>query len=112
MGAISPPRRERDERRIRKIVDKLKDHPSLPFWETLDEPAFQWKKLGVRVPVARRSSWAAYRILTSAGPAISFPVLDPSKSLSSPAGVSAGHRQQGCRGCSWELAIPGSVSAP
>jgi hypothetical protein len=50
VGSISRANRDRDETRIRKIVSTLKDHPALLFWETEDEPAYQWKKPGPRVP--------------------------------------------------------------
>ncbi len=50
VGSISPANRLQDEARIRKTVLALKDHPALLFWETEDEPAYQWKKPGPRVP--------------------------------------------------------------
>jgi hypothetical protein len=32
------------ERRIRARIDELKDHPALLAWESMDEPAWTWKK--------------------------------------------------------------------
>ena len=66
VGGISPSRRVQDEGRIRKIVGSFKDHPALLFWETVDEPTFQWKKVGARVPAG--DIIAAYRLVKSIDP--------------------------------------------
>ena len=50
VGSIAPPSRSADESRIRNIVESCKDHPALLFWETEDEPSYQWKKPGARIP--------------------------------------------------------------
>ncbi|MFN0167718.1 MAG: hypothetical protein ACKV22_14930 [Bryobacteraceae bacterium] len=52
VGSISPQKRTEDEERIRKVVNEVKSHPALLFWETEDEPSYQWKKPGPRVPPA------------------------------------------------------------
>ncbi len=49
-GSISPARREQDRQRIAALVNQFKQHPSLLFWETEDEPSYQWKKSGPRIP--------------------------------------------------------------
>lgn len=49
-GSISPASRTADRRRIAALVAALKDHPALLFWETEDEPSYQWRKAGPRVP--------------------------------------------------------------
>jgi len=66
VGSISPSKRRQDEERIRKQVGELKAHPALLFWETEDEPSFQWKKPGPRVtPEVIRET---YRFLKSLDP--------------------------------------------
>ena len=38
-----------DTTRITELVDSFKDHPSLLFWEMVDEPAFTWNSAEPRV---------------------------------------------------------------
>ncbi|MBI1787312.1 MAG: hypothetical protein HYR60_07150 [Acidobacteria bacterium] len=47
LGSIRNPA---DQDRIRKAVSGFQNHPALLFWETEDEPSYQWKKAGPRVP--------------------------------------------------------------
>ncbi len=55
-----------DPNRIRTIVPALKNNPALLFWETEDEPSYQWKKPGPRVsPETIRN---AYRLIQSLDP--------------------------------------------
>jgi len=63
VGSVAKPE---DEARIRKVVDSLKDHPALLYWETEDEPSYQWKKPGPRVPP--EAIRATYRLLKSIDP--------------------------------------------
>jgi hypothetical protein len=49
LGSISEKNRAADEARIRGIVEQFRHDPSLMFWETEDEPAYQWKSLKPRV---------------------------------------------------------------
>ncbi|MBD3182310.1 hypothetical protein GF312_08460 [Candidatus Poribacteria bacterium] len=35
---------EKQKEEIRKIVNEFKDHPALMIWESMDEPAWTWKK--------------------------------------------------------------------
>jgi hypothetical protein len=55
-----------DPERIRKIACELSKHPALLFWETEDEPSYQWKKPGPRVTPARIR--AAYALLKQLDP--------------------------------------------
>lgn len=49
---------------IRKIVSDIGRHPAVLFWETEDEPAYQWKKPGPRIsPEAIRSAYALLKQL-------------------------------------------------
>ena len=49
------------EDRIRRVVESLRDHPGLWFWETEDEPTFVWKEPSkVRVSAAQILGTAAY----------------------------------------------------
>ena len=66
VGSIAPPSRSADESRIRNIVESCKDHPALLFWETEDEPSYQWKKPGARIPP--ENIIAARRLLKSIDP--------------------------------------------
>lgn len=50
--------------RIEKIVAELKGHAALKWWETEDEPSFQWKKAGPRVkPEVIRETYALLKKL-------------------------------------------------
>jgi hypothetical protein len=66
VGSVSPGNRAGDVARIRGIVEKLKDHPALLFWETEDEPSYQWKKAGPRIPPEQIV--ATYRFVKSLDP--------------------------------------------
>lgn len=59
-----------DEAKLRPLVTALKDHPALLFWENEDEPSYQYKKPGPRVPPERMI--AAYRAVKA---------LDPSRPI-------------------------------
>lgn len=62
VGSIAPNRRDRDRQRIADIVERFKRHPALLFWETEDEPSYQWKKPGPRVsPEVIRETYAYLR---------------------------------------------------
>ena len=50
-----------DPARIRKIVGEFGTHPAVLFWETEDEPSYQWKKPGPRIPPEKIK--AAYALL-------------------------------------------------
>jgi hypothetical protein len=56
-----------DPDRIRKIVADLGNHPAILFWETEDEPSYQWNKPGPRVTPERIK--AAYALLKKLDPA-------------------------------------------
>lgn len=49
LGSISEKNRAADEARIRGIVEQFRHDSTLLFWETEDEPAYQWKSLKPRV---------------------------------------------------------------
>ena len=51
---------------IRKIVAEFGKHPAVLFWETEDEPSYQWKKPGPRVTPERIR--AAYALLKQLDP--------------------------------------------
>jgi len=55
-----------DPARIRKLVSGWKDNPTLLFWETEDEPSYQWKKPGPRIPPQTIRS--AYRLIHALDP--------------------------------------------
>jgi hypothetical protein len=55
-----------DPDRIRKIVAEIGKHPAVLFWETEDEPSWQWKKPGPRVSAERIR--AAYALLKQLDP--------------------------------------------
>ncbi len=44
LGAISPDSKAKDEARITRIVNSLKNEPNLLFWESVDEPSYIWQK--------------------------------------------------------------------
>jgi hypothetical protein len=52
--------------RIRKIVSEFQHHPAVLFWETEDEPSYQWKKPGPRVSPDKIR--AAYSLLKQLDP--------------------------------------------
>ncbi len=55
-----------DPARIREVVTAFRQEPALLFWETEDEPSYQWKKSGPRVnPEVIK---AAYRLIKSLDP--------------------------------------------
>lgn len=56
-----------DPDKIRQHVAQFKDYPALLYWETEDEPSYQWRKPGVpRVSPERIK--AAYRLLKELDP--------------------------------------------
>lgn len=56
-----------DPRRIRTLVAALREHPALLFWETEDEPSYQWKKPGLP-RVSARAIREAYALLKQLDP--------------------------------------------
>jgi hypothetical protein len=53
-----------DPAKIRRIVGEFKKHPAVLFWETEDEPSYQWKKPGPRVsPEKIRAAYALLKQL-------------------------------------------------
>lgn len=44
VGSIHPQNQSGDEARVREIVNTLKSHPALAYWETEDEPSYVWNK--------------------------------------------------------------------
>lgn len=52
---------------IRKRVAELKTHPALLYWETEDEPSYQWNKPGPRVTPEKIQ--AAYKLTKDLDPA-------------------------------------------
>lgn len=65
VGSVSAAKRAEDTRRIEEIVRRLGDHPALWYWETEDEPSYQWNKPGAaRIPPeAIRETYALLRRL-------------------------------------------------
>jgi hypothetical protein len=55
-----------DPAKITDLVQRFAAHPALLFWETEDEPSFQWKKPGPRVSPERMR--AAYALLKKLDP--------------------------------------------
>jgi hypothetical protein len=55
-----------DPARIRQIVAEYASHPAVLFWETEDEPSYQWKKPGPRVTPGKIR--AAYALLKQLNP--------------------------------------------
>lgn len=49
LGSIAEKSRAADETRVRGIVEQFRHDPALMFWETEDEPAYQWKSPKPRV---------------------------------------------------------------
>jgi hypothetical protein len=53
--------------RIAALTGQFRDHPGLLFWETEDEPSYQWNKPGPRVaPAVIRDAYALLRKLDPA----------------------------------------------
>jgi len=50
LGKVDPADSEKSYSRIKKIVETFKTSRALLFWETVDEPAWTWKKAVPRVP--------------------------------------------------------------
>lgn len=48
-NSIKNEKREEDEKRITSLVNELKDHPALLFWEIEDEPSFTWNSAASRI---------------------------------------------------------------
>lgn len=57
-----------DLTRIRTVVNELKQHPAIAWWETEDEPSFVWNK-PTEFRVAPEKIHAAYRLLKELDPA-------------------------------------------
>src|SRR4051794_15601934 len=58
-----------DHAQIRKIVAQFGKHPAVLFWETEDEPSYQWKKQGPRIePEKIRAAYALLRKLDPSRP--------------------------------------------
>jgi hypothetical protein len=55
-----------DPNGIRKLTREFRNHPAILFWETEDEPSYQWKKPGPRVPPEKIR--AAYALLKQLDP--------------------------------------------
>jgi hypothetical protein len=59
VGSIAPNPAQTNRQRIAAIVNQLKTHPALLYWETEDEPSFQWNKPGPRItPAVIRDTYA------------------------------------------------------
>ena len=64
VGSVAGGKGEEQRRRITALVEGLRDHEALRYWETEDEPSYQWKKAGPRVrPEAIRETYALLRRL-------------------------------------------------
>ena len=50
VGAVDPEKKEATSKSVAEAVQGVKDHPSLAFIETVDEPAWSWLKAETRVP--------------------------------------------------------------
>ena len=50
LGGWNLQQENRSRARIKKIVSAFKNQPALLFWESVDEPAWTWKKTTRRVP--------------------------------------------------------------
>ncbi|MBN1351760.1 hypothetical protein JXJ21_20275 [candidate division KSB1 bacterium] len=50
IGTIDPQKPEASRERMQKTVTKFKDHAAMLIWESVDEPAWTWKKSEWRVP--------------------------------------------------------------
>jgi hypothetical protein len=50
VGAVDPAKADESSKTITDAVLAVKDHPSLAFIETVDEPAWSWLKAETRVP--------------------------------------------------------------
>ena len=50
VGTIKPDDREASTAKLLANVNAVKDHPALAFIETVDEPAWTWKKTEARIP--------------------------------------------------------------
>jgi hypothetical protein len=64
VGSVAGAKPEGQRQRITALVGQLKDHAALRYWETEDEPSYQWKKAGPRVkPEAIRETYALLKRL-------------------------------------------------
>lgn len=50
VGTLDLEKKEESATRLRRIIETVRDHPALAFLETVDEPAWTWKKAEPRVP--------------------------------------------------------------
>ena len=61
LGSLPPTNRAEAENRMRRVIETLRDHPALLFWETEDEPTFVWKEpTKLRTPAAQINDTAAF----------------------------------------------------
>lgn len=65
-GTIKLDDREKSAQAIRDNVNAVKDHPSLAFLETVDEPAWTWMKAEARIPAQALAE--AYPIIKELDP--------------------------------------------
>lgn len=65
-GTLDLADREASRKRLVEAVNAVKDHPSLAFLETVDEPAWTWMKGEARVPA--QALVEAYPIIKTADP--------------------------------------------
>ena len=65
-GSLSEKNRAEDEKRIRAVVGKFKNHPSLLIWEIADEPAFTWNSPDYRVSPAQMNE--TYKLIKEEDP--------------------------------------------
>jgi hypothetical protein len=61
LGSLPSTDRSEAENRMRQIIQTLRDHPALLFWETEDEPTFAWKEpTRLRTSAAQINDTAAF----------------------------------------------------
>jgi hypothetical protein len=61
LGSLPPTNRSEAEARMRQVIETLRDHPALLFWETEDEPTFAWKEpTRLRTAAAQINDTAAF----------------------------------------------------
>ena len=65
-GCVAGSRQARTPTSIRKIVAEFGKHPAVLFWETEDEPSYQWNKPGPRISAGKIR--AAYALLKQLDP--------------------------------------------
>lgn len=61
LGSLPPTNRAEAENRMRQVIETLRNHPGLLYWETEDEPTFVWKEPAkLRVSAAQINDTAAF----------------------------------------------------